>query len=139
MNNKILRYWNLSALGLMIFGLLAVAYLIYRKENNGMDIYNYFLLAPPIIISFGLSAFYKRIKPHAELLYAIAATASALTLCLDALPDSTNNLFPYFFQSVLGYLILVWVAALSLANIIYTIAHKILSYFFDISENSPAQ
>ncbi|EPK3725454.1 hypothetical protein PJ151_005096 [Klebsiella pneumoniae] len=139
MDNKKHQYFKLLALILMGIGLFIIGYLIYSKEKTGTSISIYFLLAPPIIISIGLSVFYKRIKRYAELLYAIAAAASALTLCLDALPNSTNNLFPYFFQSILGYLILVWIAALSLANILYTFIPKIIVYFINLVQNNSSQ
>ena len=63
----------------------------------------------------------------AEFIFSIASALGALTLCVDTLANTQNDLFPYFFQSFIGYLILVVIASISLAKIISAILLKMSS------------
>lgn len=94
------------------------------KELNNEILSKYWLLVPPILIAFGFSIFYEKLKKIAEFIFSIASALGALTLCIDTLANTQNDLFPYFFQSVIGYLIIVVIASLSLAKIISAIILK---------------
>ncbi|KFX00733.1 hypothetical protein [Pectobacterium carotovorum] len=124
MNNSLHPNCIKAALGIVGIGFIAVIVVVIVKELNNEILSKYWLLVPPILISFGFSIFYEKLKKIAEFIFSIASALGALTLCIDTLANTQNNLFPYFFQSVIGYLIIVVIASLSLAKIISAIILK---------------
>ncbi|NCU06768.1 hypothetical protein [Pantoea ananatis] len=89
-------WYTLISLFIVVTSLVIYAYCHYKKPE--IFDYPYSLLAPPVIISIGLAPFYKRFEGLAEFIFSLAASLSALTLCLDALPKFDNKLFPIFFN-----------------------------------------
>lgn len=126
MNNSLPQSYIKFSLGLIIFGFLALLVIIVIKEFNNEFLSKYWLLLPPILLAFGFSIFYERMEKIAEFIFSIASALGALTLCVDTLANTQNDLFPYFFQSAIGYLILVVIASISLAKILSAILLKIL-------------
>ncbi|HDC4470537.1 TPA: hypothetical protein O8U04_004328, partial [Enterobacter kobei] len=118
MNNSLPQSYTKISLGIIIFGFLALLAIILIKEYNNEFLSKYWLLLPPILLAFGFAIFYKRMEKTAEFIFSIASALGALTLCVDTLANTQNDLFPYFFQSFVGYLILVVIASISLAKII---------------------
>jgi len=108
--------YTLISLLIVVTSLVIYVYCHYQKPE--IFDYPYSLLAPPVIISIGLAPFYRRIEGLAEFIFSLAASLSALTLCLDALPKFDNKLFPIFFQSEWGYGLLIALASISLAKVI---------------------
>ncbi|HGT9011076.1 TPA: hypothetical protein ACM4IV_004729, partial [Escherichia coli] len=121
MNNSLPQSYTKISLGIIIFGFLALLAIILIKEYNNEFLSKYWLLLPPILLAFGFAIFYKRMEKTAEFIFSIASALGALTLCVDTLANTQNDLFPYFFQSFIGYLILVVIASISLAKIISAI------------------
>ncbi|GAA0518262.1 hypothetical protein GCM10009414_29880 [Tatumella terrea] len=119
------RYTLISLL-IVLVSLVVFIYFYYFKPN--IFDHPYVLLAPPVIIGIGLAPFYKRIEGLAEFIFSLAASLSALTLCLDALPKFDNKLFPTFFQSEWGYGLLIALASISLAKVMSIIA----DYFVEL-------
>lgn len=119
------RYTLISLLIVVIS--LGVILYCYYFEPKIFD-YPFILLTPPIIISVGLAPFYKRIEGFAEFIFSLAASLSALTLCLDAIPKFDNKLFPLFFQSEWGYGLLITLASISLAKVINIIFDYFSNY-----------
>lgn len=124
MNNSLHPNCIKAALGIVCIGFIAVIVVVIVKELNNEILSKYWLLVPPILIAFGFSIFYDKLKKIAEFIFSIASALGALTLCIDTLANTQNDLFPYFFQSVIGYLIIVVIASLSLAKIISAIILK---------------
>ncbi|HBW3115276.1 hypothetical protein [Klebsiella michiganensis] len=127
MNNSLPQSYTKISLGIIIFGFLALLAIILIKEYNNEFLSKYWLLLPPILLAFGFAIFYKRMEKTAEFIFSIASALGALTLCVDTLANTQNDLFPYFFQSFVGYLILVVIASISLAKIISAILLKMSS------------
>ncbi|WP_227160355.1 hypothetical protein [Enterobacter cloacae] len=127
MNNSLPQSYTKISLGIIIFGFLAILAIILIKEYNNEFLSKYWLLLPPILLAFGFAIFYKRMEKTAEFIFSIASALGALTLCVDTLANTQNDLFPYFFQSFIGYLILVVIASISLAKIISAILLKMSS------------
>ncbi|BDO01584.1 MULTISPECIES: hypothetical protein [Enterobacteriaceae] len=127
MNNSLPQSYTKISLGIIIFGFLALLAIILIKEYNNEFLSKYWLLLPPILLAFGFAIFYKRMEKTAEFIFSIASALGALTLCVDTLANTQNDLFPYFFQSFIGYLILVVIASISLAKIISAILLKMSS------------
>ena len=127
MNNSLPQSYTKISLGIIIFGFLALLAIILIKEYNNEFLSKYWLLLPPILLAFGFDIFYKRMEKTAEFIFSIASALGALTLCVDTLANTQNDLFPYFFQSFIGYLILVVIASISLAKIISAILLKMSS------------
>lgn len=124
MNNSIPKSYKIFSLTIMALGLISLIVIIIIKEHNNEIISKNWLLAPPILLSFGFTVFYKKMKKIAEFIFSIAAALGALTLCIDTLANTQNDLFPYFFQSFIGYIILVVIASLSMAKIFSAILLK---------------
>lgn len=127
MNNSLPQSYTKISLGIIVFGFLALLAIILIKEYNNEFLSKYWLLLPPILLAFGFAIFYKRMEKIAEFIFSIASALGALTLCVDTLANTQNDLFPYFFQSFIGYLILVVIASISLAKIISAILLKMSS------------
>lgn len=127
MTNSLPQSYTKISLGIIIFGFLALLAIILIKEYNNEFLSKYWLLLPPILLAFGFAIFYKRMEKTAEFIFSIASALGALTLCVDTLANTQNDLFPYFFQSFIGYLILVVIASISLAKIISAILLKMSS------------
>ena len=97
MNNSLHPNFIKAALGIVGIGIIAVIVVIIVKELNNETLYKYWLLAHPVLIAFGFSIFYEKLKKIAEFIFSIASALGVLTLCIDTLVNTQNDLFPYFF------------------------------------------
>ncbi|MEI7236349.1 hypothetical protein WCU73_02125 [Pectobacterium brasiliense] len=120
--------WLIKLIILIIIAtFISLIFIIYYKEYFHQDLSKYLLLIPPSVLSLGFSVFYKRFQTQAEFIFSLAASVAAMSLCIDSLPNTQNNLFPIFFQTGFGYIILVIIAALSLARIISPMIDKFIN------------
>ncbi|EIF9754653.1 hypothetical protein HRJ04_001881, partial [Escherichia coli] len=95
MNNSLHPNCIKAAIGIVGIGIIAVIVVAIVKELNNEILSKYWLLVPPILIAFGFSIFYEKLKKIAEFIFSIASALGALTLCIDTLANTQNDLFPY--------------------------------------------
>ncbi|HEE0120263.1 TPA: hypothetical protein R6W50_002999 [Citrobacter gillenii] len=126
-NDTFPRWLIILILIFIVVSFISLGAIVYYKSYFYQDLSKYLLLIPPAILSVGFSVFYKRFKVQAEWLFSFASAVAAICLCVDSLSGTQNDLFPLFFQSGLGYILLVIISALSFAKIISALVGRFLN------------
>jgi len=85
----------------------------------------YLLVFPPILSALILTIWYRKFEKEAEYIFSISACLSALSLCMDALPNYNNKLFLTLFQNAYGYTLIYTLATISLAKVLVPVKEKL--------------
>ncbi|WP_370420533.1 hypothetical protein AB9Q29_008200 [Pantoea vagans] len=108
--------FDLIALISLLFGLAFFIYIIIEKIQNNQDVSKFLLLIPPILSSIALIRLYRKIEKQLEIILAVAAMITSLSLCLETIPVP-NNAFQIFMQNSLGYTCLSTISAILIAKV----------------------
>lgn len=124
-NSSNKKEFDILCLLIIIFSLIALCSIVIEKDTNNLPIPKELLLTVPIIASIGIIRFYRRFEKIIEILFGISGILTALSLCLDSIPQLANDLFANFMQNKIGYLSLNLIAALLIAKTCIMIADYI--------------
>jgi len=85
----------------------------------------YLLVFPPVLSAFVITIWYRQNEKIFEYIFSISACLSALSLCMDAIPNFNNKLFVTLFQNRWGYILIYILASISLAKVLVPIKEKL--------------
>lgn len=118
---------NILCFIIMLVAIIALVVIIVVKDSHNLQISKDLLILPPIIASIGITRFYKKWEKLIEILFGISGAITAISLCIDSIPNSQNNYFSHYMQNTIGYLSLSVLAALLCAKTMIMIADYINS------------